>query len=156
MECYNQHLLDAINDELRPYGMQFKLEQEDNAFNLLFFNGTDWEDYACGYYDEELPELFLDAKSHAFKRIRQDWEGNELFVYRKVHGWTHGEPALIYSITEIALFFRDDNGTIESVDNNPAGIDAYENRIGFFCVVADEYDEAFRQIEQHDKNLFND
>ena len=77
-------------------------------------------------------------------------------MYRKVHGWTHGDPALIYSITEIALFFRDDDGTIECVDDNPAGIDAYEERHGSFCVVADQYDEAFRQIEQHDNDLFNE
>lgn len=155
MEDYIIETLERINQELKSYGMEIKIEEEDGTYGVLVFNGTDWEEYAFGYYEHELYTLLYEVKSYALKCALNDKQNCELFVYRKVHGWTHDDPALIFSITETALFFRDNDGTIESVDDNPDGIDAYENREGSFCVVADEYDYAFKQIEEHDKNLFN-
>ncbi len=40
--------------------------------------------------------------------------------------------------------------TIENIDNY-LGIDAYENRKGMFLVETDDYEEAYRQLEEHDK-----
>lgn len=70
--------------------------------------------------------------------------------YTRVHGWTHDDPALIYNNTEIDVFFYDNKtNTVENIDNE-AGIDAYQNRDGFFLVRSEEYKEAYRQSEQHD------
>ena len=70
--------------------------------------------------------------------------------YRHVHGWTHDDPALLYCNTEISVYFYDsEKNTVENIDN-VAGIDAYEDRKGFFLVREDEYDEAYRQLEAHD------
>ena len=78
-------------------------------------------------------------------------QGGDTAEYVKLHGWTHDDPALIYSNTDIDVFFYDSGrNTVENIDNE-AGIDAYENREGFFLVRADEYDEAYRQLEEHDR-----
>ncbi len=83
------------------------------------------------------------------KVFEKDDKGIET-EYRRIHGWTHDDPALIYSNTKVSVYFYDDTtNTIENIDN-PAGIDAYENRQGFFLVLAMDYDEAYRQLEEHD------
>ena len=77
-------------------------------------------------------------------------EHNDFICYRKVSGWTHDWPALIYSFTDISLFFYDENAeTVENVENE-AGIDAYEDRVGYFCVRPEDYVLAMNQIEDHD------
>lgn len=152
-----QSLLEFANEELAQYGYAIRVEVEDEgaSYCVKVNNGNGWNLYASGFYDDELSMCINDCWASARQEIIGLNKGSELFVYRKVHGWTHDAPALIFSITETALFFRDNDGTIESVDDNPGGIDAYENREGSFCVVADEYDYAFKQIEEHNNNLFN-
>lgn len=84
MEFSYQHLLDAMNNEIKPYGVKFKVEHEDNTINLLFYNGSYWEDYASGYYEDEVPELFLEAKCYAISvgKHLQKWgnKGNQMFI----------------------------------------------------------------------------
>lgn len=76
--------------------------------------------------------------------------------YTHVHGWTHNDPALIYNNTEIDVFFYDsEKNTVENIENpdNEAGIDGYEGRNGFFLVRTEDYDEAYRQMEEHDREM---
>lgn len=66
----HQHLLQALNKQIKPYGYKFKVKRtRDDGLNLLFFNGTEWEDYGLGYYDEEMPELLFNASLFVFKKI---------------------------------------------------------------------------------------
>lgn len=82
--------------------------------------------------------------------FEKDVEGSEV-AYRRVHGWTHDGPALLYSNTDVNVYFYDsEKNTVENIDN-PAGIDAYENRKGFFLVKSEDFDEAYRQLEEHDR-----
>lgn len=77
-------------------------------------------------------------------------DGTEV-SYQRVHGWTHDDPALLYSNTEVAVYFYDSTkNRVENIDN-PAGIDAYEKREGFFLMKSDEIDEGYRQLEEHDR-----
>lgn len=70
--------------------------------------------------------------------------------YERLHGWTHDDPALIYCNTEIDVFFYDsEKNNVEIVDGE-YGIDAYEDRRGFFLVRNGEAADAFRQLEEHD------
>ena len=76
--------------------------------------------------------------------------------YTHVHGWTHNDPALIYNNTEIDVFIYDsEKNTVENIENpdNEAGIDGYEGRNGFFLVRTEDYDEAYRQMEKHDREM---
>jgi len=83
MEFTYDHLLDALNTTIKPFGYEFKVEHEDDALSLKFFNGEDWEDYADGYYDEEMPELMFDAALFVLERIagktknnsQENWQG---------------------------------------------------------------------------------
>jgi len=73
--------------------------------------------------------------------------------FRHVHGGTHDDPALLYSNTGIDVYFYDtEKKTIENIDNE-AGIDNYADRKGLFLVRADEYEEAYRQLEEHDREV---
>lgn len=78
-------------------------------------------------------------------------QSREVFSYRRVHGWTHDTPALICSLTEYALYFRNPDGTIECVDDHEEGIDYYEDREGDFCILEENYEPALMQIEEHDE-----
>ncbi len=72
--------------------------------------------------------------------------------FRHVHGGTHDDPALLYSNTCIDVYFYDtEKKTIENIDNE-AGIDNYTDRKGIFLVRADEYNEAYYQLEAHDRS----
>ena len=78
-------------------------------------------------------------------------ETNEEVTYTRIHGWTHDDPALLYSNTDYDVFFYDETKkTIENIDN-PACIDAYEDRQGYFLVRADEYEQAYADLKQHDR-----
>lgn len=73
--------------------------------------------------------------------------------FRHVHGWTHEDPALLYSNTRVDVYFYDtEKKTIENIDNE-AGIDAYADRKGIFLVRDGEYEEAYRQLEEHDREV---
>ena len=83
-------------------------------------------------------------------------QGGDTAEYVKLHGWTHDDPALIYSNTDIDVFFYDSGrNTVENIDNE-GGIDAYQDRKGFFLVRASEYDEAYARLEVHDRNSMSE
>ena len=82
--------------------------------------------------------------------VLKDSEGDDI-TYRHIRGWTHDDPALIYSDTDVSVYFYDSKAkTVENIDNE-AGIDAYEHREGFFLVEASEYNEAYWQLQEHDR-----
>ena len=100
--------------------------------------------------EEELISVILEALKYIQETANFEKEHNDFICYRKVSGWTHDWPALIYSFTDISLFFYDENTeTVENVENE-AGIDAYEDRVGYFCVRPEDYVLAMNQIEDHD------
>lgn len=68
--------------------------------------------------------------------------------YKVIPGWTHEDPALVWSFTDVPLYFRDDYvGDIEEVTDS---IDYFEGKHGEFVVHKDKYEEAYRQIEEYD------
>lgn len=65
-----QHLLQALNKQIKPYGYKFKVKRtREDGLNLFFFNGADWFEFGLGYHDEEMPELLFDASLFVFKKI---------------------------------------------------------------------------------------
>lgn len=99
-----------------------------------------------GIYQKEGVQVSGDDELVSVKRYGELEEEH----YRHVHGWTHDDPALLYGNTETEVFFYDKKeNTVENIEN-PAGIDAYENREGFFLVRAGQYEEAYRQLQEHD------
>ena len=69
MEFTYDHLLEQLNNEIKPYGYEFSVIEHEESLDMLFFNGEDWQDYAVGYYDDEMPELLFNASLFVFKRI---------------------------------------------------------------------------------------
>jgi len=79
--------------------------------------------------------------------------GTEFCLFRKVHGGTHDDPALLYSLTDASVYFHnEETDTMENIDN-PAGIDAYADKRGEFYVRAEDYDNAYQQLYEHDREM---
>lgn len=91
----------------------------------------------------------VDTLSCACEFYRERTADNQ--HYTRISGWTHDIPALIAANTDIDLFFFHTNGDIECVTDRVEGIDYFEDMDGFFCVREHEFDEALRQVEEHDK-----
>ena len=87
--------------------------------------------------------------------IRVD-EGELKGEFVRIHGWTHDDPALLYSITDVLVYFYDTaTNKVENIEND-AGIDAYENRKGFFMIKAEDYVKAYEQLEAHDNAILEE
>lgn len=76
MDFYDQHLLSALNKDIKPYGYKFKVKHVEGYLSLLFFNGTEWEVYADGYASDEMQELLFNASIFVFNRIISDIKDN--------------------------------------------------------------------------------
>lgn len=64
---------------------------------------------------------------------------------------SHDIAALIWSFTEFPLYYIYQNGKIEKVDDNEAGIDAYGCGDGGFYVRFEDYAPALSLVECHDE-----
>ena len=75
----------------------------------------------------------------------------EHIILQKVHGWTHGDPAMVWNMTDYDLYFMyEPGGSLELVEDT---IDKFEDRRGSFYMRADEYEKAFQEIEEHDRQF---
>lgn len=149
-------LTDMANKDIEKYGKELAIVKDvnDGTFGLDILTVKHGEiagivDYARGYFEHELPDLVNDAWNYVCSCAKFEEEHSQYFCYRIVSGWTHDMPALIFSLTEYTLYFRDDTtGEIEVVKNS---IDDYECREGHFCVLNEDYEPALRQVEDHDE-----
>lgn len=70
-ENWKTMLADA-NLMLKDYGAQLHTEKEDNCYSLYIeWNDGETERYAQGYYANELEQLILDAKLHAYENSNE-------------------------------------------------------------------------------------
>ena len=122
-------------------------EQVECILNMQDLHAALSNEQATNHVDKESVTVSDDNESVTVKGL-YGVETN----YRRISGWTHDDPALIYSNTEVSVYFYDsEKHTVEDIENE-AGIDAYENRQGFFLVLADQYNEAYWQLKEHDIN----
>lgn len=61
-------ILDEANSKLKPYDITLKVESEENTFNVTITYPAHEEDYACGYYENELKDLIMEACVHALSQ----------------------------------------------------------------------------------------
>lgn len=155
-----QETLRLANEDLSPRGITITVENNEGFFSVNIGEIP----FAENFYEDELVECISDAWAHAriivcereTKRIEKELEKSENIRYRKIHGWTHTDPALIYTCTEVAVYFHDnDRDEMLNVSNFPDGIDHFENMNGEFYVRDEDYDEAYRQLEEHDRENNN-
>lgn len=164
-------------DQIRDFSRQLLSDINKEGKQLLRHQWNDLEDLSGGSLRQAVYDMAYSMSDAQIRSIVFDNLGeNESDVitvsedkekvtvsengqnqeYTRVHGWTHDDPALIYNNTEIDVFFYDnETNTVENIDNE-AGIDAYQNRDGFFLVRSEEYNEAYRQSEQHDIDSISD
>ena len=76
MEFTYDHLLEKLNDAIKPYGYEFCVIENEEGIDMQLFNGEDWQDFALGFYDEEMPELLFNASIDVFNRIISDIKDN--------------------------------------------------------------------------------
>lgn len=158
---YPFSLVDEANEKIKKYGKEIQIVQHTNepqyfTVDILTIDDKgeivgDYE-FADNYFENELEEVVKDALNYVLETEKFDEEHKDYICYRKVSGWTHDMPALIWSLTEFPLYFFDNQKlTVELVDDNETGIDAYENRDGYFCVLPEDYEAAIRQVNDHDE-----
>ena len=101
------------------------------------------------HYCDKNPALtFFCDNGTMWKQANND---SEYMVFAKVHGGTHDDPALIHSITEVSLYFHDEEtDSMVNVDKYDS-IDCFEGKQGEFYVPAEDYDKAYQQIYEHDE-----
>lgn len=151
------NVVDEFNPTIKKYGKEIQVVKnikKDDCYSIDILDiDCDNNIYGVRTFASFIPESEVaDNVKAAYQSIMDIYGHNDgvFFSYRAINGWTHGIAALIESLTEYALFFRDGNGTIECVSDNPKGIDAYEDREGTFCVLAEDYYPALNQIREHD------
>ena len=83
-------------------------------------------------------------------------EGPMAGEYVRIHGWTDDDPALLYSFTDVSVYFNDT--TTHKAENieNEDGIDAYRDRQGFFMIKAEDYVKAYEQLEAHHNTVLEE
>lgn len=77
MEFSYDHLLERLNETIKPYGYEFCVIENEEGIDMQLFNGEDWQDFALGFYDEEMPELLFNASIDVFNRIISDIKDNK-------------------------------------------------------------------------------
>lgn len=55
--------LNMANADLKKYNVFLQIEQEDNTYNINIVYPDNVEQYACGYFENELEDLINDARS---------------------------------------------------------------------------------------------
>ena len=150
MKVFEQ-LLEIANRDIKRFEKEIVVTEVDNLYNVDVRSKVG---AICvfAYHIEEgdVAEYINDAWANV--RVEAQRESSEFIVYQKVHGWTHDLPALIFCNTNIPLFFYDEfSKTVESVDENEAGIDGYNGRCGYFVVLEEDYELAMKKVEEHDK-----
>lgn len=77
MEFTYDHLLERLNETIKPFGYEFCVIENEEGIDMQLFNGEDWQDFALGFYDEEMPELLFNASIDVFNRIIAGLRGRE-------------------------------------------------------------------------------
>lgn len=96
-ENWKTMLADA-NRMLKDYGAQLHTEKEDNCYSLsIEWSDGETELYARGYFANEMEQLILDAKQHAYENSSE--RGDKIYIcvihaelpgrHGKVTHWTH-------------------------------------------------------------------
>lgn len=145
-------ILKKANTELAKHNIKICVEQNDNDLYSVWIEYNGWRFYfACNYDSENLFYYqVLGAIYHAHEMAFND--GDEFVSYRKIHGDTHGEPAIVLAFSnDIDVYFRNkENGTMELVQEIDDYDEAYYAGIGEFYVRTEDYEKAMRVIEAND------
>lgn len=64
--------LNMANADLKKYNISLQVEQEDNTYNINIVYPDHSEQYACGYFENELENLIKDACSWVVNTKEQD------------------------------------------------------------------------------------
>ena len=142
-----EYLLEIVNEDILPFPIHIYVEENGSgSYNIAIDDKSDlfFVDYAQDIVEEnllhEITELWERIKNNLRERF------GEFIGFRKIHGDNHGEPALVWSLTDVDLFYKLPNGNFEKVDD----INDYEDHEGEFYVRAFDYGLAFWRITLHD------
>lgn len=141
-----QYLLEIVNDEIKPFDVEIFVEENGISYDIQIDDRSDIfrVDYVQDVNEEcllhEITELWNTIKNNLRERF------GEFVGFRKIHGNTHTDPALIQGLTDVELYFRFTNGNIVRVED----IDKFVGFEGDFFVNALDYGEAYWQLTRHD------
>ncbi len=141
-----QYLLEIVNDEIKPFNIEIFVEENGSSFDIQIDDRTDI--FRVDYVQDVNEECLLHEITELWETIKnnQREKFSEFIGFRKIHGDNHGDPALLWSLTDFDVYFKLPNGVFEKVED----INDYEDRAGEFYVRAFDYGEAYWQLTLHD------
>lgn len=147
--------LELTNEMLKRYRAEVEvIEDEDEidsfTVKVKYTDCERWEIFSTCIPQNELTEVIFHASESA--RIHYRQLNEEYVILKKVHGWTHDDPALIETLTEVPVYFLHKEGGLSVVGDDEAGIDGYTNSDGIFLVLEEDYEKAYRQVYDHDEH----
>lgn len=139
---FDKNVLDKLSEEKRNELFRDNSKLCDYYLGVDDFLGDCDDKDSYWWYSIDTQKNIHEVDVHLFK-----YYGKSRYFVR-IYGWTHDEPALIWSLTDTDVFFYDEKkGKVEKVVDN---IDEYECRDGYFCLRYEDYHEAWRDLYAHD------
>lgn len=142
-----------INETASKYNILFDIEDEGGA---LIFTATFNDGEPCvlesGITDlEDIKVLILSFFSFV-SGMRKSHPHYYTFPtgYTEISGGTHDMPALIASLTDEKIYFRNTNWTYFDVDEPKEGIDYFRDKEGVFVVDKGRKAIAEWKVRMHD------
>lgn len=125
-----QQILDFANADLRQYGVSLKVERDDeNTYSVNIVTPNGEEQYACGYYEDELESLIADACDWVLRQkivstricaedLQTIFDGVCSYIVRALVHYVaqHGEKFTDYHMNEFGIE-PEDNERVLSVVN---------------------------------------
>lgn len=143
-----------LNKRAEKFNILIDLKEVGGAFVKVTasINGKNETTIACGITDEgELLNLLLSYNLFLYLMEEKDSTmENTTDGFEEVEGDTHGMPALISSLTDETVFFRDNNGILTNVDDVKEGIDYFAGKEGRFVVMKGRKAIAEWKVRVHD------
>lgn len=144
------------NEMLKKYRAEIIVEEDEDEIDSFTVRVKDGERSrrdelfsTCIPQDELIEVIYQAAES---VRIHDRQLNGEYVILKKVHGWTHDDPALIETLTVVPVYFLHKEGGLSIVGDDEAGIDGYTNSDGIFLVLEEDYEKAYRQVYDHDEH----
>lgn len=142
-----QYLLEIVNDEIKPFDVEIFVKENGISYDIQIDDRLDFL-FRVDYVQDVNEESLLHEITELWERIKNNLRERfgEFIGFRKIHGDNHGDPALVWSLTDVDLFYKLPNGNFEKVDD----INDYEDHEGEFYVRSFDYGQAFWIITLHD------
>ena len=146
-----QYLLDIVNECIEPFNIKIFVEENGgSSYNIEIDDNSDI--FRVDYEQDILEENLQHKISELWETIKRNLSErfSEFIGFRKIHGDNHEDPALIWSFSDVDLYFLPQTGVFDSSFEWVKDINDYEDVAGTFYVRTFDYVDAYWDVTLHD------